>query len=205
MSFYADHVFPVVLDIATRPLMPQRKEIIASAKGRVLEIGIGTGSNLPFYSEQATEIVGIEPDPAMLSKAQQAAAKIRIAATVKLAIDDAQNLQFPDDSFDTVIMCLVLCTIPDPLKALQEAYRVLKPNGQLIFLEHVRAPNTHIARLQNWATPAWKHLGCGCHLNRDTEQTLIAAGFNFLQITRYQHPKMMKLGASMIQGVAVKR
>jgi ubiquinone/menaquinone biosynthesis C-methylase UbiE len=102
-------------------------------------------------------------------------------------------------------MCLVLCTIPDPLKALQEAYRVLKPNGQLIFLEHVRAPNTHIARLQNWATPAWKHLGCGCHLNRDTEQTLIAAGFQFLQITRYQHPKMMKLGASMIQGVAVKR
>jgi ubiquinone/menaquinone biosynthesis C-methylase UbiE len=141
----------------------------------------------------------------MLSKAQQAAAKIRIAATVKLAIDDAQNLQFPDDSFDTVIMCLVLCTIPDPLKALQEAYRVLKPNGQLIFLEHVRAPNNNIARLQNWATPAWKHLGCGCHLNRDTEQTLIAAGFKFLQITRYQHPKMMKLGASMIQGVAVKR
>ncbi len=204
MSFYADHVFPVVLDIATRPLMPQRKALIAAAKGRILEIGIGTGANLPFYSDLASEIVGIEPDRAMLAKAQQMAAKSHTAAVVKLAIDDAQNLQFPNDSFDTVIMCLVLCTIPDPVKAVQEAYRVLKPDGQLLFLEHVRAPSTMVARLQNWATPAWKHLGCGCHLNRDTESTIHSAGFRFLHIERYQHPKMMTLGASMIQGVAVK-
>ena len=204
MSFYADYVFPHVLDFATRPLWPQRKEIIAECHGRVLEIGIGTGSNLPHYGSDVTEIVGIEPEKAMLDRAAKTAATQSLRIPLTLAVGDAQALDFPDESFDTVLMCLVLCTIPDPLKALQEAWRVLKPNGRLLFLEHVRSPQASVARWQDKATPVWRHLGCGCHLNRDTAAALKNAGFHFEKLRRYDHPGMMKLGAAMIQGAAVK-
>lgn len=204
MSFYADYIFPVVLDIATRPLTPQRKAVIAMAKGRVLEIGIGTGANLPFYSAQASEIVGIEPELAMLKKAELMVKKAPASATVKLAVGNAHHLEFADNSFDTVIMCLVLCTIPDPVQALKEAYRVLKPTGQLLFLEHVRAPTVWLARCQNAINPAWKHLACGCQLNRDTETSIQQAGFNFESIERFQHPKLVSVGGCIIQGLAVK-
>lgn len=204
MSFYADYIFPVVLDVATRPLTPQRKAVIAMAKGRVLEIGIGTGANFPFYSAQANEIVGIEPELAMLKKAELMVKKAPASSVVKLAVGDAHHLDFADNSFDTVIMCLVLCTIPDPLQALKEAYRVLKPNGQLLFLEHVRAPTAWLARCQNAINPAWKHLACGCQLNRDTETTIKQAGFRFEDIDRFQHPKLVSVGGCIIQGVATK-
>ncbi|HEX5360319.1 MAG TPA: class I SAM-dependent methyltransferase [Fluviicoccus sp.] len=204
MSFYADHIFPHVLDIATRPFWPQRKEVIGAAHGRVLEIGIGTGANLPYYGTQVTEIVGIEPDAAMLDRARRQAALLGLKTPLTLAVGDAQALDFADESFDTVLMCLVLCTIPDPLKALQEARRVLKPDGQVIFLEHVRSADAVIARWQDRLTPAWKVLGCGCHLNRDTAATFKEAGLRFLRIRRYEHPKMMRLGSAIIQGTAVK-
>lgn len=204
MSLYADYVFPVVLDIATKPLKPQRQQTIALAKGRILEIGIGTGANLPFYSSEASEIIGIEPELPMLKKAELMVKKAPQQAVVKLAVGDAHHLEFADNSFDTVIMCLVLCTIPNPLLALQEAYRVLKPNGQLLFLEHVRAPTPWLARCQDAINPAWKHLACGCQLNRDTESTIKQAGFSFQQIERFQHPKLASVGGCIIQGVAVK-
>lgn len=204
MSLYGDYIFPHVLDFATRPFWPQRKEVIAEAWGRVLEIGIGAGANLPHYGRDVTEIVGIEPDAAMLDRARNTAAGLSLAAPLTLAVGDAQALDFPDESFDTVLMCLVLCTIPDPLKALQEARRVLKPGGQVIFLEHVRSPDAAVARWQDRLTPAWKVLGCGCHLNRDTAATFKEAGFHFHRIRRYEHPKMMRLGSAIIQGIALK-
>ena len=204
MSFYADHIFPHVLDIATRPFWPQRKEVIAEAYGRVLEIGIGTGANLAHYPAQVTEIVGIEPDAGMLERAGSTAANLKLPAPLILATGDAQALVYPDERFDTVLMCLVLCTIPDPLKALQEARRVLKPGGQVIFLEHVRSPDAGVAKWQDRLTPAWKVLGCGCHLNRDTAATFKQAGFHFQRIRRYEHPKMLRLGSAIIQGIAIK-
>lgn len=204
MSFYADHIFPHVLDIATRPFWPQRKEVIAEAYGRVLEIGIGTGANLAYYPAQVTEIVGIEPDAGMLERAGSTAANLKLPAPLILATGDAQALDYPDERFDTVLMCLVLCTIPDPLKALQEARRVLKPGGQVIFLEHVRSPDAGVAKWQDRLTPAWKVLGCGCHLNRDTAATFKQAGFHFQRIRRYEHPKMLRLGSAIIQGIAIK-
>ena len=161
MSLYADYIFPVVLDIATKPLKPQRQQTIALATGRVLEIGIGTGANLPFYSQKVSEIIGIEPELAMLKKAELMVKQAPSNALVKLAVGDAHHLEFADNSFDTVIMCLVLCTIPDPLQSLKEAHRVLKADGQLLFLEHVRAPSSWVARCQDVVNPAWKHLACG--------------------------------------------
>jgi ubiquinone/menaquinone biosynthesis C-methylase UbiE len=199
-----DYIFPVVLDIATKPLKPQRQQTIALATGRVLEIGIGTGANLPFYSQKVSEIIGIEPELAMLKKAELMVKQAPSNALVKLAVGDAHHLEFADNSFDTVIMCLVLCTIPDPLQALKEAHRVLKADGQLLFLEHVRAPSSWVARCQDVVNPAWKHLACGCQLNRDTETTITQAGFVFQDIQRFQHPKLISVGGSIIQGVAVK-
>lgn len=204
MSLYADYIFPVVLDIATKPLKPQRQQTIALATGRVLEIGIGTGANLPFYSQKVSEIIGIEPELAMLKKAELMVKQAPSNALVKLAVGDAHHLEFADNSFDTVIMCLVLCTIPNPLQALKEAYRVLKPDGQLLFLEHVRAPSSWVARCQDAINPVWKHLACGCQLNRDTEATMVQAGFSFKNIERFQHPKLISVGGSIIQGVALK-
>ncbi len=204
MSLYADYIFPVVLDIATKPLKPQRQQTIALATGRVLEIGIGTGANLPFYSQKVSEIIGIEPELAMLKKAELMVKQAPSNALVKLAVGDAHHLEFADNSFDTVIMCLVLCTIPDPLQALKEAHRVLKADGQLLFLEHVRAPSSWVARCQDVVNPAWKHLACGCQLNRDTETTITQVGFVFQDIQRFQHPKLISVGGSIIQGVAVK-
>lgn len=204
MSLYADYIFPVVLDIATKPLKPQRQQTISLATGRVLEIGIGTGANLPFYSQKVSEIIGIEPELAMLKKAELMVKQAPSNALVKLAVGDAHHLEFADNSFDTVIMCLVLCTIPDPLQALKEAHRVLKADGQLLFLEHVRAPSSWVARCQDVVNPAWKHLACGCQLNRDTETTITQAGFVFEDIQRFQHPKLISVGGSIIQGVAVK-
>jgi ubiquinone/menaquinone biosynthesis C-methylase UbiE len=204
MSLYADYIFPVVLDIATKPLKPQRQQTIALATGRVLEIGIGTGANLPFYSQKVSEIIGIEPELAMLKKAELMVKQAPSNALVKLAVGDAHHLEFADNSFDTVIMCLVLCTIPDPLQSLKEAHRVLKADGQLLFLEHVRAPSSWVARCQDVVNPAWKHLACGCQLNRDTETTITQVGFVFQDIQRFQHPKLISVGGSIIQGVAVK-
>ncbi len=204
MSLYADYIFPVVLDIATKPLKPQRQQTISLATGRVLEIGIGTGANLPFYSQKVSEIIGIEPELAMLKKAELMVKQAPSNALVKLAVGDAHHLEFADNSFDTVIMCLVLCTIPDPLQALKEAHRVLKADGQLLFLEHVRAPSSWVARCQDVVNPAWKHLACGCQLNRDTETTITQVGFVFQDIQRFQHPKLISVGGSIIQGVAVK-
>ncbi len=205
MSLYADYIFPVVLDVATKPLKPQRQQILAQAQGRVLEIGIGTGANLPFYSDKAREIVGIEPELAMLKKAQTMAKKAPPHTQVKLAIGDAHHLEFAENSFDTVIMCLVLCTIPNPLQALKEAYRVLKPSGELLFLEHVRSDLPWLSSCQNMLNPLWNHVACGCHLNRDTETTILEAGFVFKEIDRFQHPKLVSVGGSIIQGVAVKK
>lgn len=204
MSLYADYIFPVVLDIATKPLKPQRQQTISLATGRVLEIGIGTGANLPFYSQKVSEIIGIEPELAMLKKAELMVKQAPSNALVKLAVGDAHHLEFADNSFDTVIMCLVLCTIPDPLQSLKEAHRVLKADGQLLFLEHVRAPSSWVARCQDVVNPAWKHLACGCQLNRDTETTITQVGFVFQDIQRFQHPKLISVGGSIIQGVAVK-
>ena len=136
MGWYEDRIFPHLLDWATRPLTPQRRELIASAHGRVLELGVGTGANLPWYSEQASEIHGIEPAGALLELARQQADKCEQPSRFHFHQCGAESLPFPDQHFDCVIACLVMCTIPDADAAAAEIYRILKPGGQLLVLEH---------------------------------------------------------------------
>lgn len=205
MSFYESNVFPWVLKVADRAFRREREEILGSARGRILEIGIGSGISLPFYSAQVEQVVGIEPSEALLLKAHQAAKNVpAMAGKVSLQAGDAQDLQFADNSFDCVVAFLVFCTIPDPEKAAKEVFRVLKPGGSLIFFEHVQAPSERLARWQNRLNPVWNKLGCGCNLNRTTQEVFEQQGFHFESIDAFYHPKIIRLVSPVIKGVAKK-
>ena len=204
MGWYEDRIFPHLLDWATRPLTPQRRELIASAHGRVLELGVGTGANLPWYSEQASEIHGIEPAGALLELARQQADKCEQPSRFHFHQCGAESLPFPDQHFDCVIACLVMCTIPDADAAAAEIYRILKPGGQLLVLEHVRHQQPVAASLQSVLQPVWKPLACGCHLNRDTAQTLTRAGLDVSGLRHWQHPSLPRLAGFMLSGTATR-
>ncbi len=182
---------------------PYRERIVADARGEVLEIGAGTGFNFPHY-RAATHVVAIEPDAAMRRRAERRAPSARVAIEVRRG--DAHSLDFPDASFDVVIFCLVLCTIPDPARALAEARRVLRPDGELHFYEHVRAKEPALARRQDrWLRP-WRGFNRGCHPNRDTVRAIEGSGFAVKELERFELdekgvPKIVRPHAI---GVAVK-
>lgn len=204
MSFYEDHVFPLFLDVATRPFRRDRAALVAQARGRVLEIGVGTGANLPYYTPAATEVVGLEPSAAMLADAEARAATLDNGPRFTFVQGGAEALPFPDESFDTVVACLVFCTIPDFTAAAEEARRVLKPGGELLFFEHVAHPSAAVRRWQQRLNPVWRKLACGCNLNRDTTGTFRAAGFRFIELDAFEHPKVPALAGAMIRGRATR-
>jgi ubiquinone/menaquinone biosynthesis C-methylase UbiE len=151
-----------------------RARLAAGLNGRVLEIGAGNGLNFRYYAA-GLHVVGIEPDPHMLTRAVPRMS--RAAAKIDLAAADGQSLPFRSGSFDAAVVCLVLCTIPDPGAALSEVRRVMKPGGQVRFFEHVRAPGRVIAAIQNAVDPVWARAFAGCHPNRDTAEVIRSAGF----------------------------
>ncbi len=154
-------------------LREMRAELLASARGRVLELGAGTGLNLAHYGDSVTELVLTEPDPHMAKRLRARAAGIQIPVEVVEA--GAEQLPFDDHSFDTVVGTLVLCTVEDPPRAVAEAARLLKPDGQLLLIEHVRADDPRRARWQDRFERPWGWLGAGCHPNRATAATLSAS------------------------------
>ena len=160
---------------AQRLEAPYRARIVADASGLVLEVGAGTGFNFAHY-RAATSVVAVEPSDAMRRRAQRRAP----GAAVPIAVrgGGAYPLPFPDESFDTVVFSLVLCTIPDAPQALSEARRVLRPGGELRVYEHVRATDPAIARRQDRFDRPWSAFNQGCHANRDTLATIRAAGFD---------------------------
>ena len=175
-------------------LRRQRARLAEAATGRVLEIGVGTGLNLAHFTN-ATEVVAIDPDPHMLKRAKRRAGEA--PCPVHLELLPGEDMHFLAEEFDTVVISLILCTIPNPALALQGAHRVLKPEGSLIFLEHIRSPHDTTARFQDWVTPYWRRVSGGCHTNRSTLETIEANGF---EITRLWRSK----SGSMVQGEASK-
>jgi ubiquinone/menaquinone biosynthesis C-methylase UbiE len=204
MSFYEDHIFPPVMEWATKGFRRQIAALIAQAQGRVLEIGAGTGANLGYYSPAVEEIVGIEPVEAMLEKARRMADSASHGIPVRLTTGDARDLPFADAEFDTVVACLVFCTIPQPEKAAQEAFRVLKPGGKLVFFEHVASPHRTTRAVQNRLNPLWRKVACGCEINRDTRRLFEQAGFVYDSIDDFIHPKVPALVAPIITGIATR-
>ncbi len=179
-----------------RIMRQYRPIIMGQATGRVLEIGIGTGFSLPHY-QQADEVIGIEPDPHMLKRAQKRLAGLGLA-NVELRAGRAEALPFEDSSFDAVVASLVLCTVRDVPGSLAEARRVLKPDGTFRFMEHVRNDDSFMGTIQDWITPIWRWLAAGCHANRRTEQAIVAAGFHIEQSWRLSVPP----GQPLIVGIA---
>lgn len=170
-----------------------RSRLVSKLEGRVLEVGAGNGLNFRHYSANAA-VIGIEPDWHMLRRAIPRAGGVR--AHVALAAGDGEMLPFRDASFDALVSCLVLCTIPDAAAALAEFRRVLKPGGALHFVEHVRAPKKTFARIQDAIDPGWGRIFAGCHVNRDTRSAIERAGFTIEKIAA-------AAGGIMLRGRAV--
>jgi ubiquinone/menaquinone biosynthesis C-methylase UbiE len=181
MGFYRDRVVPVLIDLAmrNRELEPYRRRIVGEASGRVLEIGVGAGANLPFYTARAHDVVGVEPHPRLVAKS----ALVKPAVRAEMVAGSAEELPFDDRSMDTVVMTFTLCSIPDPAKALREMRRVLKPEGQLLFVEHGLSPDDRVRRWQHRLTPLWKHFTGGCHLDRPIAALVKESGFAVDRVT----------------------
>jgi ubiquinone/menaquinone biosynthesis C-methylase UbiE len=183
VSLYTDHILPHLLNLSMRKgdLMPYRERVVSRAEGRVLEIGIGSGLNLPLYGSTVEEILGLEPAPGMMSMAQRAAA--RSGQPVTLIAGSAEAIPLEAHSVDTILTTWTLCSIPRAGDALQEMRRVLRPNGQLVFVEHGLSPEANVQRWQERLTPVWRQIGGGCHLNRPIRTLIENAGFRIAELT----------------------
>jgi ubiquinone/menaquinone biosynthesis C-methylase UbiE len=182
MGFYRDQILPVLIDLSMRQqnLAAYRRRVIPAAEGRVLEIGIGSGLNLPFYSQKAEHVIGLDPSPKLLAMARQAARAS--SGPVEFVEGSAEAIPLEGGSIDTVVTTWTLCSIPDAPRSLGEMRRVLKPGGRLLFVEHGRSPDPSVRRWQDLLTPAWKRIGGGCHLNRAIGTLIEGAGFRFERI-----------------------
>jgi ubiquinone/menaquinone biosynthesis C-methylase UbiE len=182
-------------------LRRMRRELVAAAKGRVLELGAGTGANVQLYPESVEELVLTEPDPHMSKRLREKLAEWGSAAEVVEA--PAERLPFGDSSFDTAVVTLVLCTVPDPEAALAEIARVLKPGGKLLFIEHVRSEEPGLARWQDRLERPWRFLGDGCHCNRDTVATIAASPLALGEVEGGKLPKAVPIVEPLVRGSAV--
>jgi ubiquinone/menaquinone biosynthesis C-methylase UbiE len=196
-------VFAAAYDPLTRPLeravlAEHRARLLAGLDGQVLDVGAGTGANLP-YLRRATRVVAAEPDTAM--RRRLAARLAQVAVPVEVSSDPAEQLRYPDASFDAVVFTLVLCSVTSPDRALAEARRVLRPSGRLIVLEHVRGVGT-LARWQDRLTPLWSLLNAGCHPGRDTSAAIERAGFTFERAEYFDPYPRLVPARPMLEAVA---
>lgn len=183
MGLYDRYVLPRLIDRACgiKAVGLQRQKIVPQARGRVLEIGIGSGLNLPYYDPARVErLWGLEPSAELRRMAERKA--IGLAFPVEFLGLPGEQIPLADDSVDTVLVTYTLCTIPDAAAALREMRRVLRPHGRLLFAEHGRAPEESVRRWQARLTPLWKRLAGGCHLDRDIPGMIEREGFRIVEL-----------------------
>ncbi len=193
MGFYSDVIEPRLCACAMRNrlLRPYRERVIGAARGRVLEVGAGSGMNFPFYGAAVSEVVALEPTPRLMTMAKQAAQTASRPTTFLEA--SAEAIPLEDQSLDTVVTTWTLCTIPDAGRALEEMRRVLKPDGRLLFVEHGLSDEAGVGKWQDRLTPLWKVIAGGCHLNRPIRNLVEGAGFTIddLETSYFRGPKIM--------------
>lgn len=205
MKFYTDYIFPWCLDaiMSRKSFQSKRREVLCSANGKILEVGLGTGLNLPAYPIHVKEITTVDVNPGMNRFAQERARAAGIS--IDHHVITAETLPFANESFDTIVSTWTLCSIPNLNQALQEFHRILKNGGTLYFIEHGLSRNPRIQKWQNTLTPIWKIIGCGCHLNRDMKKIISQCQFNLVSFEEFDMPAMSPLNAHTYQGIAMKK
>jgi ubiquinone/menaquinone biosynthesis C-methylase UbiE len=174
-----------------------KRQLLANARGRVLEIGVGTGLSFPHYPAEV-ELTAVEPSAPMLRRARQRAEELGRNVTFVQA--PAERLPFADGSFDTAVSLVVLCSVSEPDAVLAELRRVLRPGGRLLFSEHVRSDDPAVAHRQDRYARPWAWFACGCHPNRDTLAAVEAAGFELVEVEREERPEIPTLVRPHVKG-----
>jgi len=203
MGLYVDHVLPRVVDVACglKTARPLRQRVCEGLEGQVVEVGFGSGLNVPYYPEAVTRVAAVEPADLGWKLAQKRLRSARVP--VERSGLDGQSLPFPDDSFDTALSTWTMCTIPDVGRALAEVRRVLKPGGTLRFVEHGLASDEGVQRWQHRLEPVQKRLFGGCHLTRRVPDMLTAAGFEIVELDQFYEDSAPKVVGAESLGVAV--
>lgn len=203
MGFYCKHVFPRLMDhvMHGEEFQRLRTEVLQSVAGEVLEIGIGTGLNLRHYGPNVSRVRAVDPNPML--PARVAERRGGVSFPVEIAHQNAERLPYDDHTFDCVVSTWTLCTIFDPVRALQEVGRVLKPEGRFLFLEHGRSDDRKIARWQDRLNPVQNIIGCGCNLNRRIDDLIAQAGLTITQLDRFAMQGVPRVGGEMYRGTAV--
>jgi len=180
MGFYENKILPHVINLTCglKPIRIQRQKIVPSAAGTILEVGMGSGLNMPFYEKDKVDIIyGLEPNIKARKMAKNASKKANL--NVEMIGLDGQDIPLDKNSVDTIVLTYTLCTIPDAKRAMAEMRRVLKPGGTLLFSEHGRAPDAAVQKMQDRINPFWKVIGGGCNVNRDISNLIKGGGFMF--------------------------
>ena len=202
---YEKYVLPKLLDCccSTKPINYQRNKVVPNASGNVLEIGIGSGLNLPFYEKsKINNLYGIDPSSELCDMAKKTASDNKI--DVNLLINGAEEIELPKDSIDTVVMTYTLCTIPNPTDALKEIKRVMKVDAKMLFCEHGTAPDKNIIKWQNRINPIWGKLFGGCNINRDIPNILKESGFKINTLDQMYLPSTPKIVGYNYWGEAIR-
>ena len=205
MSLYNKYILPKFLNCAcgSKPINYQRQKVVPLAKGKVLDIGIGSGLNIPFYnSDIIDQVIGIDPSHELIELAKELANESK--ASIDFVIGSAESIPYPDNFFDTVLVTYTMCTIPNVAIANKEMWRVLKDDGRLIFCEHGLAPDKKISKWQNRIDPFWGKIAGGCHLNRDIQKLITDAGFSFESLDKMYIPGTPKFAGYNYWGVSKK-
>jgi len=203
MGFYDKYILPHFLNCAcgSKPILYQREKVVPMAEGLVLEVGIGSGLNIPFYdSSKVDKILGLDPSEELNRMALKVAADKGIP--VEFILGGAEAIPLPDNHVDTVLVTYTMCTIPEVATANKEILRVLKPQGKMIFCEHGLAPDANVSKWQNRIDPYWGKIAGGCHLNRDIPQLIRSAGFNIQSMEQMYLPSTPKFAGYNYWGVA---
>jgi len=205
MGLYATHIFPRLMDwvMSGDEFRQLRRLLLQDTRGEVLEIGFGTGLNLPHYPGGMSSLHAVDPAPLLPDRVAQRGRAVAFPIQIKQI--SAETLPFDDRTFDYVVSTWTLCTIPDPVKALREVRRVLKPDGVFIFLEHGRSDDAKIAAWQDRLNPIQNIIGCGCNLNRRIDQLITEAGFKILNFDRFQMQSVPRPGGELYRGTATRQ
>lgn len=203
MGFYSNLILPYCIDfsMSSDNLREYRQQLLADVSGEILEIGFGTGLNLPHYPENVTKITTIEPNPGMQRLARSRIKQSRITVDYKKL--NSENLPLADESFDSVVCTWTLCSIKLPEQAIAEVYRLLKPGGKFFFIEHGLSRDASVRFWQNTLTPIQKVIADGCHLNRQIDE-LVRQKFDSVTLEQFYDSKLPSAIGYMYRGIAVK-